>query len=704
MKNIVCAILHIGLLFALAPSYLIASTILHKMNRVDLSNNAIICMHQDPDGYLWIGTYDGLNLYNGKDTYVYRFELNNKNSLCSNIIHKISDAEPGYLWISTSLGINKFSLKERKVTESYPGYTECNLLATIPSGITIAICKDNRISSYSAQSNGFRDLPKEGISPSSVRALFSTPDGHFYLLFASGMLKVLTPDFSASHFNLLSEERLFHEKEILSAFHENNTLFFVDKEEKLYRSSIDGSQKVLVYNLAGTISKYGHISNICSFQSGLYIAFRNGTILDLSRPESPRDLGIGIFCLMRDKRQDILWIGTDGQGIHMFYDKPDLFGSILLKDLPVNIHNPVRSLYTDADGSLWLGTKGDGIVRIQSYDSYCDKPVPAHAIRHFTEREGLSSNRVYCLAKSAYHPVIWIGTEGPGLSYYSYAENRIRTINPPVDIPNIRHVHTLCEVDDSTLWLATTGEGLLKVSVRKDESSPEISHVSTYSLKNGANHCKEIQSMVYDQDSTLFLGSRGGYGLIRFNIFSKQYSFLQNNNRENPAIGDVLSVCQAGHSTFYVGASSGLTRIQFQEGKMSTRQFDKNSGIANDMIHGILLGSDSCLWLSTNKSLTKYNPQNNFFHNYQQPNFNVTEFTDDAYWKCPYSDRLFFGGVNGLAWVNKQTISESSYQPDLKFFEVHMDKRIQSLYKDICRDGASRPGKGTIPRDCVCGS
>ena len=78
-------------------------------------------MHQDPDGYLWIGTYDGLNLYNGKDTYVYRFELNNKNSLCSNIIHKISDAEPGFLWISTSLGINKFSLKKRKVTESYPG-------------------------------------------------------------------------------------------------------------------------------------------------------------------------------------------------------------------------------------------------------------------------------------------------------------------------------------------------------------------------------------------------------------------------------------------------------------------------------------------------------------------------------------------------------------------------------------------------------
>ena len=128
MRNILFTVLFIGILSLIASPISLASKSLHKANMINLSNNAIICMHQDPDGYLWIGTYDGLNLYNGKDTYVYRFELNNKNSLCSNIIHKISDAEPGFLWISTSLGINKFSLKKRKVTESYPGYMESDLI------------------------------------------------------------------------------------------------------------------------------------------------------------------------------------------------------------------------------------------------------------------------------------------------------------------------------------------------------------------------------------------------------------------------------------------------------------------------------------------------------------------------------------------------------------------------------------------------
>lgn len=531
-------------LILITQTDLFASTVLHKTSMVDLSNNAIICMHQDPDGYLWIGTYDGLNLYNGKDTYVYRFELNNKNSLCSNIIHKISDAEPGFLWISTSLGINKFSLKERKVTESFPGYMECDLLASDSSGITLAICKENRISCYTPSSDGFRDLPREGVGPQTVRTLFAGTDGHFYLLLASGILKKLTPDFSDTTFNLLSEERQFHNKPILSAFYENNHIFIVDTDNKLYRQHVDGKGKEFLFDLPEMTKQYGNIIKICTFQSNVYIVFRNGNILDLSQPENTINMGIGIFCLMNDKRQEILWLGTDGQGIRMFYDKPDLFGSILLKDLPINIQNPIRSLYTDDDQSLWLGTKGDGIVRIQAYDTYHNKKmIPQSAITHFTTADGLSSNRVYCFQKSEYHPCIWIGTEGPGLTYYSYKEKRIKTIPQREDTTPLRYVHSICEVDDSTLWLATTGNGLQKVTLHIDKAVPTIGKVQTFPLKNGKNICKEIQSMVYDNDSTLFLGSRGGYGVIRFNIFNQGYEFLQTNNLRNPAIGDVLSVC-----------------------------------------------------------------------------------------------------------------------------------------------------------------
>ena len=148
-----------------------ASVSLHKANNIDLSNNAIIDMYQDIHGYMWIGTYDGLNLYNGKNTYVYRFEPDNKYTLCSNIIHKISDGGPEYLWISTSMGLNRFSLKDRKVTESYPEYPECRLITTDSLENSLLVSQKNFISCYTSRAGSFQDIYTQGISPETVRVL-----------------------------------------------------------------------------------------------------------------------------------------------------------------------------------------------------------------------------------------------------------------------------------------------------------------------------------------------------------------------------------------------------------------------------------------------------------------------------------------------------------------------------------------------------
>ncbi|WP_368350375.1 two-component regulator propeller domain-containing protein, partial [Parabacteroides merdae] len=131
---------------------------LHMANNIDLSNNAILDMYQDENGYMWIGTYDGLNLYNGKNTYVFRFEPNNKNTLCSNIINKIVYGGDGFLWVSTSMGLNRFSLKDRKVTESYTEYPECLNVVSDSAGNTLLIKQKDFISCYSPETGSFQDV------------------------------------------------------------------------------------------------------------------------------------------------------------------------------------------------------------------------------------------------------------------------------------------------------------------------------------------------------------------------------------------------------------------------------------------------------------------------------------------------------------------------------------------------------------------
>ena len=671
-----------------------ASVSLHKAN-IDLSNNAIIDIYQDDRGYMWIGTYDGLNLFNGRNTYVYRFEPDNKNTLCSNIINKISDGGPGYLWVSTSMGLNRFSLKDRKVTESYPEYPECLLIATDSLENTLVVSRKNFISCHTSRTASFQDIYTRDITPETARLLFAGEQGCFYLLSSDGVLKQLIPDYSKLPFTIKTKENKIHDKPIEQAFYEEGVLYYVDADNKLYRYRTEENKETYLSDLSGWMEKYGKVARVVSFQSKLYLVFRNGLLLDPDKPEEAIDLNIGVFSMFKDKKQQILWIGTDGQGLRMLYDKYERFDGLALEDLPFVMLNPVRSVYTDEDKTLWFGTKGDGFVRIKEYDSYAKGEIPLDRIARYTTADGLSNNRVYCFFKSLYHPLVWIGTDGPGLSYYSYEDEKVHTLPSKIDT-RIRYVHSICEINDSTLWMATTGDGLIEVVLERDKSGLTVKYLQSYLLEKDGKICNEFYSMYYDGKSTLYLGSRGGYGMARFDLLTRQYDFMSMNNSANQAIGDVLSLCYSSDSTFYLGASSGMTRMKCdQAGTCEFWQYDRSDGISNDMIHGILEDKDKCIWLSSNKVLTKYNPHNNFFHNYGSQELMVTEFSDDAYWKCPYTGRLFFGGVDGLVWIDPQNDRQESYSPDLHFFELKMGDETISLY-----DYAdANPGPVTIPPD-----
>lgn len=671
-----------------------AAVSLHKAN-IDLSNNAIIDIYQDDRGYMWIGTYDGLNLFNGRNTYVYRFEPDNKNTLCSNIINKISDGGPGYLWVSTSMGLNRFSLKDRKVTESYPEYPECLLIATDSLENTLVVSRKNFISCHTSRTASFQDIYTRDITPETARLLFVGEQGRFYLLSSDGVLKQLIPDYSKLPLTIKTKENKIHDKPIEQAFYEEDVLYYVDADNKLYRYRTEGNKETYLSDLSGWMEKYGKVARVVSFQSKLYLVFRNGLLLDPDKPEEAIDLNIGVFSMFKDKKQQILWIGTDGQGLRMLYDKYERFDGLALEDLPFVMLNPVRSVYTDEDKTLWFGTKGDGFVRIKEYDSYAKGEIPLDRIARYTTADGLSNNRVYCFFKSLYHPLVWIGTDGPGLSYYSYEDEKVHTLPSKIDT-RIRYVHSICEINDSTLWMVTTGDGLIEVVLERDKSGLTVKYLQSYLLEKDGKICNEFYSMCYDGKSTLYLGSRGGYGMARFDLLTRQYDFMSMNNSANQAIGDVLSLCYSSDSTFYLGASSGMTRMKCdQAGTCEFWQYDRSDGISNDMIHGILEDKDKCIWLSSNKGLTKYNPHNNFFHNYGSQELMVTEFSDDAYWKCPYTGRLFFGGVDGLVWIDPQNDRQESYSPDLHFFELKMGDETISLY-----DYAdANPGPVTIPPD-----
>lgn len=675
-----------------------ASFSLHTIEYLNnqLSNNAILCMHQDQYGFMWFGTYDGLNLYNGKDVNVFRFESDNPYSLLGGTIYSILDAEDAFLWVATQLGVNKFSLKDRRVVESFPDYKKVELIATDSRGNTWIISKENYLSYYDIQFKTFDDIYMEGIGINTVKKVFTDENNELNLIMEDGTIRQVAIETSESKHLPVVKEKKLHETSLNIVLIEDGIIYFVDASMNLYRYDILKKQKILIRNMADLINKYGNFSSIAFFRNDIYIAFtHNGLIrLNMMSQYQPEliNMNNGIFCVLKDKNQDALWVGTDGHGVELLYNEKDKLGNILLENLPVATQKPVRAFFTDKENSLWFGTKGDGIFRIKDYEQFNHRPIPAANVQHFVTNKGLYENPVFCFAQSRYNPDdLWIGTNG-GISYYSYKENKIHAVEDLDDGKPVTYIHSLCETGDSTLWVATVGGGIRQIILDKTQKPYKIKRKYSLFFKKDNNLCDEFYSMIYDGDSTLIIGSRGGYGVVCVNIHNYAYRFVSMNNADNKAIGDVLCVYMTKDSVLYIGASSGLTAISLSGRKANTiKQFNRKNGIINDMIHGILEDNTGIIWLSTNKGLVKYNPLNDSFYNYQSPEIGVVEFSDDAYWRCPLTGRLFFGGINGLVWIEPKIIEEQAeYEPELSFFELtSFDGEVHTLY-DYNKDKTKR--------------
>jgi len=656
-----------------------------------LSNNAILCMYQDHYGFMWFGTYDGLNLYNGKEVTTFRFEAGNPYSLSGNSIHRIMHADRDYLWIATQIGLDKFSLKERKVVESYPDYNKISLITANNKGETWLIDKSNFLSYYDGQQKKFHEIPLQDADLSDIRSMFVDENEQLCLIKRDGKLQYLTLTEKSGNqqksYSITIKEKSFHNKAIDYVFYEDRQICFIDEEYNLYMYDKAKNQKIFLRNLKSIINKYGIMTSLCFFQNDIFIAFIYSGLVKINMADTDKieqiNMTIGVFSLLKDQNQNAMWVATDGMGVRLYYSEKDSFGNILLGDLPFTARRPIRAIYTDKENSLWIGTKGDGIIRVKNYSNFNNKPIPKANVEIIGVENKDYRKPIYRFIRSKYNEDdLWIGSDK--LCYYSYKKNKIYNIEMPNEPEGefTDDIHALCEINDSTLWVSS--RGLWHVIIDKRTTPYKIkSKKKEIILREGIDIEDFYYSMLHNGNDILTLGSRRGYGAIHYNINNGKYQFVSIDNANNKGLGDAICLHNDGDSILYIGASSGLTQIKMYGGaKNQIKQFGRKDGIINDMIHGILEDNAGIIWLSTNKGMVKYNPKNDSFFNVKSPKIGVSEFSDNAYWHCPLTNRLFFGGVNGLTWIEpkiKQDFPE--YEPELFFTELTLYGKEQTLYE-----------------------
>jgi signal transduction histidine kinase/CheY-like chemotaxis protein/AraC-like DNA-binding protein len=466
-----------------------------------------------------------------------------------------------------------------------------------------------------------------------------------------------------------------HQESLLYCSNEKNVSFLVDQNYDFFEYNLLTNTTRFISNLEEAITNKGDISSIVKHNNNYLIGFKTNGLLQL-QPSLNRygeyekhelNINSGVFCLLKDKYQDIVWVGTDGQGVYMCSSDSYTAQSITFTSFYNKISKPIRSIFLDKDKNLWLGTKGDGIFRIANFSGKSN--FSNNQMRLFsTSNSQLQNNSVYAFEKSN-KDILWIGHDD-GLNYYSYKERKIKKINIEIENKAIKYIHSIRELNDTTLWIASVGEGIYKATVKGSNNNPKISDIKQITIEDGEFSANYFFTSYQENDSILWFGNRG-HGAYKINTNTMEVKSVMLGNRDNnKPLNDVFSITSDAQNNYWYGTSLGLVKIY----KGKKQVFNETTGFPNNTIHGLLKGSDNNLWLSTNNGIIRFNHKLETFQIYNQNNgLEVIEFSDGAYFKDNETGDMYFGGINGLVKISENTnIRHEEYIPQIMFSDLNI--------------------------------
>ncbi len=635
-------------------------------NRDNLSNNSITSLCQDHTGLLWIGTCDGLDMYNGRSVSTYKPKDNN-NILSGNVVDRIIETDDGVLWIQTYYGLNKYDKKTNSL-EHFDMFNKVLFIEKDSHNNLFIIQGDNSIYYYLKEENRFEKIDIPNLVFNDILNFFIYED-KIWIFIKNGHSLCFSIQTENKNLRLKKEEDYIHGRTVLYSFNEEDVVFYVDSDFHLYELDPKTRQTVFIADIRKQIQENGIVASIIKFHEDYFIGFKTNGLFVL-RKTSKQEKGYsaekipincGIFTLIEDKHQDIVWIGTDGQGVYSYSNNSYSIRSTLFNDFSLRMSRPVRAMYIDDEKTLWIGSKGDGILKIYDYD--ISKNVLDCRMENLTiSNSHLKDNSVYSFAQSK-RPILWIGNE-EGLNYYSYADKSIKSISLLHNGLEIKYIHDIYE-QDSILWLASVGMGAIKAQIVWNGNTPSLKVLNRFVRSDGDISSNYFFALYPENDKYIWFANRGG-GVFKINTNTFGVEPVKfPDNIGNKTINEVFSITKDQLGDYLIGTSFGL--IKYKSDK-DYEVLNTTNGFPNNTIHCILRGNNDDFWLSTNRGVINYNPKDGTFKTYESSDgLNVFEFSDGAAFRDEKTGTLFFGGINGFISIKENNYQMKEYMPAINF-------------------------------------
>jgi len=678
-----------------------------------LSQGTINAIWQDSQGYMWFGTEDGLNKYDGKQFTVYKHDPEDPLTLSDSFISAIFEDRNGILWIGTRSGLDRFDRTAGIFTHSQHNPEDPNSLG----GTWVTAIHEDLQGRFwvgtiaglyllDRDTNSFVHYRHAPDDPSSladdfVRVIYETSGGELWVGTNGGLDLFDQANNTFIHYQHDPRNLRSLSDDQVTVVHEDREGFLWVGTEAGGLNQLNRASNTFIRHQHDTDDSHSLSHNrvraILEDNAGrLWIGTQNGLDqLDRNRNRfihyhhDPGDLyslsSNTIWSIFED-RTGVLWFGTYGGGLSKYNRSTDQFVLFQQRpDFPNSLsENMVWSISEDRNGMLWIGTFNGGLNKLDrisdTYSVYQNDP---------SDPSSIISNDIRAILED-HSGALWVGTNRGLDRFDAMTETFAHFQHDPDDPSSISddQVRALYEDSLGNLWIGTRTGGLNRFD-RASESFIRYQHDpdDPASLSDD-----RVWSLYEDSSGKLWVGTLGGLNVldpVRDNFTRYLHDPDDTQSLSNNAI---FSFHEGPTGMLWVGTwGTGLDR--FDPTTQTFTHFTERDGLPNNVIYGIEVDGEGYLWLSTNRGLSKFDPRTETFRNYDiSDGLQDNEFNVGAHFR---SDRgeMFFGGISGFNAFFPEQIEDNPNPPPIvitsfaKFNQkVRTDlpegEHIQLSYKD----------------------
>jgi len=658
-----------------------------------LSQSSATAIVQDKFGFLWIGTEDGLNRYDGYNFTTFRPAPDEPNGISDRWITALLEDRNGHLWIGTRLGgLNRYNPETGAFTSYLHDSFNTNTLA---SNSISCLLEDSQGYLWIGTNNGLdRFDPKTGVfehfknisgeenslSGNAISTLFEDSRGILWIGTNNSGLNLLHTDtFSFQHY--------FHNDENSNSLI-NNSIHSITEDIQgfIWIATPDGLNRIspeknifIRYthdiNEAGSLAD-NYVYSLYLDKAGiLWAGTENGLdrydydsytfIHTRHNPGDTNSLSNNSVRTIYEDRGGVLWVGTYGNGLSKFDRGQSKFAYYNFEpDDPNTIRsNLIFPIVTDSQGTIWVGTY-NGLDRLNSR-----LELLAHYQNDPSDPGSLLSDNVV----SAYmdsHDTLWIGTKkglsrldanaGEFIHYTSSSQGPYNKDQQEVQSISSGTVYAILEDSKGILWIGTD-TGLNRFELETET----FTQYTTSPTQPDSISDNTITALCEDQNQNLWIGTFDN-GLNRYDPESDSFIRYLSEPQKNGSLShsSVMDIFQDSKGVLWVATAGGGLNRYHPESDSFTSYTEKN-GLPSNVVYGILEDENGYLWLTTNLGLTRFDPETETFRNYtEKDGLQSNEFNQNSFAKGA-DGKLYVGGMNGFNMFDPASIKDSDYAPPI---------------------------------------